>query len=561
VEVTVMRLALLPILSAATLLIAYPLPAASQDSEPKCDDQPALLTQLTTWRGGVAAGEIRCLSISLQPGEYMRAIVEVQARPPLTGVTAQLFAPDAATPAVQAVMGNDNRRALSLHSTHGGLHTVVLRDAWTLDRTVDDRIPIRVWIETMEPALLVQARREAVAADARVAWLREHAHGLRTIHPADIDFSDLAPLRKALDGVRIVMLGESSHYAGSDLAAKSRLVRFLHAELGFDVLAMEAGLFGMEAAAEALRAGGEPRASFALGAWPFWAQPAQMQPLIEYVAESMHGPRPLELAGFDVQYVRPGAAERLPAELAAFLREHDIATPLASTNGSVTQVLHDLTMIRYRVGERPLPDATARAEFIAALDDALLHVERIDDREAAFWAQLLKSVRMEARFNFVRADGADLWQAARLRNEGMADNLTWLATERYPGRRIIVWAGSAHLMRLPEIHPAAGEGPSMGMRVSERFGDEMYVIVPSSYEGPIFGADQHALPDFESLMAAAGFDYGFIDLRAAAAAGSWLGGPFLARGVSMAPEERVWSDVADGFLFIRRYEPSRRAIQ
>jgi hypothetical protein len=51
---------------------------------------------------------------------------------------------------------------------------------------------------------------------------------IRTVDPADQDFSDLEPLRAAIGTARIVQLGEPSHGAGSSFAAKTRLVMFLH---------------------------------------------------------------------------------------------------------------------------------------------------------------------------------------------------------------------------------------------------------------------------------------------------------------------------------------------
>src|SRR5688572_14029768 len=74
---------------------------------------------------------------------------------------------------------------------------------------------------------------------SRVAWLKEHAIGLKSIDPGDEDFSDLEPLRKAIGAARIVQLGEQSHGDGATFHAKARLIKFLHQKMGFDVLAME----------------------------------------------------------------------------------------------------------------------------------------------------------------------------------------------------------------------------------------------------------------------------------------------------------------------------------
>jgi uncharacterized protein (TIGR02246 family) len=63
------------------------------------------------------------------------------------------------------------------------------------------------------------------------------------------------------------------------------------------------------------------------------------------------------------------------------------------------------------------------------------------------------------------------------------------------------------------------------------------------------------LPQFEELMAAAGFDYGLLDLRRAAAEESWAGGEFLARAIGHISGAAVWSDLLDALLFVREYKP------
>ncbi len=88
------------------------------------------------------------------------------------------------------------------------------------------------------PALsAAQVTSQDLSGDPRVAWLRENVRPIRSIDPHDEDFSDLESLRTTLDGVQLVLLGEADHRSGSDFLAKTRLVKFLHRELGFDVLA------------------------------------------------------------------------------------------------------------------------------------------------------------------------------------------------------------------------------------------------------------------------------------------------------------------------------------
>jgi erythromycin esterase len=542
-----------------TCLPAAPAAAQGSGALPELCRAEAVvsLSPLRPFRAAMERGGGRCLSIEVEAGEQVRAVFEIEAIPPLTGAALELFAPGDTAATLRVGLGNLNRHPVTWTAATTGLHHLVVRDVWSLEPTLST-IPVRVWIEAVEPAALVRARREALAADARVAWLAEHAMPVRSIAPDDDDFEDLEPLRESLEGVRLVLLGEGDHYSGTDIEAKSRLVRFLHREMGFDLLAFESSTYGMAVAWDSIRSGAAAKPSFALGAWPFWAGAAQMQPLIDYIEREASGDRPLEVAGFDVQFIRPGSGEHFAGDVADFLEERGIGGVLADRSSPEWGVLESLGMIRYKTGEEAYPDAPLRRSVLRALDEATARVAELEDDRARLWAEILRSTGAEARMNFDRAEGASIQEAARHRNARMGERLVWLADERHPGRKIIAWAGSAHLMRLPDIPPAAGVGPSMGQRVWEALGRESFVFVTTYLEGANAVTDQHALADFEQLMVQAGFEYGVLDLRRAAEEGSWAGGAFFARPL-IRSEEAVWSDAADALFFIRRDERTRPA--
>jgi uncharacterized protein (TIGR02246 family) len=128
-----------------------------------------------------------------------------------------------------------------------------------------------------------------------------------------------------------------------------------------------------------------------------------------------------------------------------------------------------------------------------------------------------------------------------------------------------------HAARAPEPPPflrdlpwSASYFPSLGQRIGEAFGSKSYVIGVTSYRSAGAGivADQDLpLPKFEELMATAGFDYGLLDLRRAAAEGSWAGSEFLARPIGHTSGAAVWSNLLDALLFVREHEPRQDAEQ
>ncbi len=416
-----------------------------------------------------------------------------------------------------------------------------------------------VLLVTLLPAAgVAQPAPEGLSGDPRVAWLKENVVLIRSIDPADEDFRDLEPLRAALGGVRLVLLGEADHRSGSDFLAKTRLVKFLHRELGFDLLAFESPMYDMTVAWQRLRAGVSPREAFYLGTgtWGGWAQ---MQPLAVYLGEQARGSRPLLIAGFDHQH-QLASLFHFADDLVRFLSERGLGGPLVNRESPEFGVLQGLAQALYQYRLVPRPDVSTSRAFLNAIEDVLVALSAMRDEQARQWAQILRGMACHTRFVLQNPDIGTC-----NRDKQMADNLLWLANARYPDRKIIVWAATSHAARMPEIAAFVGDsGPAMGHYVEKAFGPQSYVIAMTSYAGRgvrEIVPDQHQLPEFEELMAAARFDYGLLDLRRAGAGGTWAAGEFLARPNGHITQAAVWRDVVDALFFVREQKQVQEAEQ
>jgi erythromycin esterase len=126
----------------------------------------------------------------------------------------------------------------------------------------------------------------ALAQDPeQVRWLAGHAVTVRSIEPADEDFSDLMPLVQAIGKARMVQLGEATHGDGATFLAKGRLIRFLHQVMGFVVLAWEAGFFDVKMVDTALRAGQPAAEAASRGLYRIW-RVREVVPTLDYVRAS-----------------------------------------------------------------------------------------------------------------------------------------------------------------------------------------------------------------------------------------------------------------------------------
>ncbi len=127
----------------------------------------------------------------------------------------------------------------------------------------------------------------------------------------DEDFSDLELLREILANVRVVQLGEQTHGDGTTFEAKVRLIKFLHRDMGYSVLAFESGLYDCAAAWKATVNGDDPQRVARRSVFGLWSQSRQVSPLWSYMASTARSQHPLELAGFDSQFTGEMSRKRL----------------------------------------------------------------------------------------------------------------------------------------------------------------------------------------------------------------------------------------------------------
>ncbi|NNG17504.1 MAG: erythromycin esterase family protein [Gemmatimonadales bacterium] len=419
----------------------------------------------------------------------------------------------------------------------------------------------------------------ATRLDPRVVWLREHAIQLRSVSPADEDWTDLEPLKDVLGEASIVMLGEESHGDGATFLAKTRLIKFLHQEMGFDVLAFESGLYDIWKAWEALARGEEPSRAIARGLFSLWAGSEQVEPLVEYLAMHAKSKRPLELAGFDIQMSGTASRESLVADLTHLLNQLGIGQQHAPDWGHFTSLLLDLATKDFVRGTKPLPPRLAQDRFAAVIGWMQATLSRqdipIEARTKAFWRQVLESLDAYAAMVWL-VDPSDLRPRpddAEIREAQMTRNLLWLARMRYPGKRIVVWAATSHIARglselesgIVDIQTIYDQVPTLGERVWKALGTEVYSLGFTAYEGTagMFFQSPRDIGrssdgSLEELMTRAGLEFAVLDFRNPAANGDWLRQPIVARPLGYREMYADWTRFLDGMVFTKRMTPSTR---
>lgn len=423
--------------------------------------------------------------------------------------------------------------------------------------------PCRAFVDEMSFDVLGTARppfRDVAprAEDApKVKWLAKYALPIRSIDPADDDFSDLTPLQEIIGDARVVQLGEQSHGDGATFYAKERLIRFLHEKMGFDVLAWESGFFECEEMNRALASDLRPLEAAQQGIYGHWSRGGLLAPLFEYARSTLKTSRPLRQTGFDIQFWWLGGGGSVEAYPRRLFGLFDRLDPELASPADRKTIADLRAALREKDTHRPTREdreknRAAIERLAGALRNKATHAK--DVREALFFLRTLENL---SALEELRATSD-----YEFRDRKMGENLVWLANEWYPGHKIIVWAASLHIARelgsidtrTPDI--SYSRFVSMGQVAHEQLGNAVYTIGFTAYRGragtPVMLGPRILEPptadSLETLFHATGRPYAFVDFRELPK-DHWLRRPIISRPFGYTQMLSNWTDNFDGMFF------------
>lgn len=395
------------------------------------------------------------------------------------------------------------------------------------------------------------------------SWLDRNAIQVKSLD-FDARGNDLDRLKPLLEGARIVQLGEQSHMDGESFRAKARLARFLHEEMGFEVIAFESGLYECEKANRLLAEGKGKRAMHAsvFGIW----RVEQVLPLFDYMAKTAGSKTPLRLSGFDPRGSGAAVAEFLP-DLYRFLAP---AGELPEGDRAA------LAAIDAKLNASPYaPTAAEREAAHAALgrirklvdEGRAKLVEKHGERETGLFSRCVDNYAARERFEFAMT-GDDKELAGNLRDAQMAENLRWLAEVRYPGKKILTWAATSHQARNLAKVKVGGSSEqyekwrNMGQFVHERYGEKVFTIAFAALGGqagrfsPTFELPEPREDSFEDLLGRYGHPLVLVPLRGE----SPFQKPMFCSPMSYDRSiEAPWPEVVDAIFYVQEMTATRWA--
>ncbi|WP_372007577.1 erythromycin esterase family protein [Paenibacillus chitinolyticus] len=406
-------------------------------------------------------------------------------------------------------------------------------------------------------------------------WIQSHAYALDRIQPETSvkgviekdRFKDLEFLKPLLIDKKLVYLGENTHGTAEYSSSKVRLIQYLHQELGYDVIAFESGL-GNASAALAKSADSTPEQMMKeaiFGVW--WSK--ETLPLFDYIKQTLATDKPLILSGFDMQIQSP---------YSEFVRDWigSRDAKLAGTFADAEQELGDWSFSEDEAGyakakPRLLETYESMKTFVKENADKLkadyprnphlieMTQRVLDDRIEVIRTYTEANIRSNIALK--KNDISPFRETVRMRDEIMANNLTWLAEQIYPDKKIIVWGHNVHIRKKNSAVLNSGyTGLSlMGESMPARLKRQSYVIGLYTYQGeaannmgqsyPIVKPERGSLED---ILKQHGHPYTFVDIkyRKDKPGTSWMFEPRLSLDWGLMQESFIPRDQFDGLLLI-----------
>lgn len=325
------------------------------------------------------------------------------------------------------------------------------------------------------------------------------------------DSDDLAAFGAAVGDARVVILGQQAYSDGNIMALKSRMVRYLHEQKGFKVLALESGPFDAECVGEAVDAGASYASASSGALFRIFSQASEVQPLLRYLDAQRQLSDGLRLVGFDWQhtgrYSRDELCQRLQQQLSS--------TAPTLFDDADWDLFCRITVAVIEMNTE-IPNTDCIDRYFNRLDAFRQALAKQPESALGlltspnYWNYILKVLDRQAR-HYWKINVGD--QAA-IRAQSLEEGVLMLA-KHFHAEKLVVWAHSnANALRHPGIS-------MLGGALSATLGDKLLVVgftgSHGSYTDATTGAmvaiSEPAVGSFEKQLNGCTDDYNLVDLR------------------------------------------------
>lgn len=294
------------------------------------------------------------------------------------------------------------------------------------------------------------------------------------------DFSDLMFLKEYISDKKIVFLGESLHGVNDFNVLKYRLIRFLHQEMNFNIIAFESGVH---------ECGLTNLVKDSLNSHEIVAQSLKV---IWWVNSNCEMMRYIKSNSMDIAGIDPNNVTfplKINHYLNIFKGEKELAKKMYLLDSLVSKYNIRRTKYYYEKGE-DIETATSLDSIRKKLLPQYISLknEIIENKNINHQYKLVLKEAIDSKLNELscsnssKKDVESFFVTYEKRDSLMAENLEFLIDSLYPNQKIIVWAHNAHISKKGQ-DIVMNKGASIGMYLKNRLKKESYVIAIDGWGG------------------------------------------------------------------------------
>ena len=299
--------------------------------------------------------------------------------------------------------------------------------------------------------------------------------------PENVNVKDFSFLKEELKNVQVVMLGEISHFDGNVFEMKTKIVKYLHQELGYNTIAFESGIYDLWKAQKSINNNENTKVALENSLFPIWAKKNEFQSFIEFYDQNKNN---LKLFGFDNQITGKYGEKELFTDLYEYCKQNQLTLDL---NKEDLELLFESI---FNSGVFDEGDITY-AQFKNSFHKLLTSIEQKPKTDTNFyWTQILRSLLSLGEQNYKKIRVLSTFNTSledNLRDKQMADNLlAYIKT--HPNEKIICWGANQHFANdMSSVkEPIINKFVPMGSYIKTSLKEKMYSLAAITASDSIY---------------------------------------------------------------------------
>lgn len=375
------------------------------------------------------------------------------------------------------------------------------------------------------------------------------------------NFSDLQCFKNYIGNRSIVQLGESSHGSREYSQIKVRLIKFLHEEMGFNVIAFESGFFECYYTNDNIQQFPVYPAMQNSIFW-IWGTP-ELRDLFLYIKNTHSTNNPLNLAGFDCQFSsRNNSIILHPTFLYDVLSEIDSIQAYIYKGFDSVVIQNMLCWNQTYLSQYKDSINYTFYEIVNYIDNNVNELMLLFSENPEIPFVLKQSVlNLIAYMDFIISYNSLYINpvSVRIRDSTMASNVIFIKEKLYPQKKLIIWAHNYHIANSSYLHAVSPDIKVMGNWLHEKYTYDLYTIGAymlrgkTKYNESFIDVQLPVSPNsVEAILYYTKKKYCFIDLanQNYCSSNRWMFNLITAKYEGFASESMIIRNVYDGLIFI-----------